>query len=523
MKVDVLVVGAGPAGLTAAVELARRGVSCAIVDRRDVPRPGTRGCTVWQRTLEIFDLMGLPVASYQRDSVAFEKRVYHVVDLEPIPISMAQPGTSYPLPLLVGQQTTEAMLANHLDGLGVKVLRGVKAISVCEYQDGARVGLTCSDGVHHTAWASWVVVAEGSHSTLRAELGINWTSKQFPGAQLLQVDAFVEGEMPGSPEDAHLFLDYGGTLGNLPLPDGRRRLFLSVPDPDPSVKGDPAVAEIEPLVRAFARRPGVRLVEGQFNWRVRFHNSIGETFWRGRCLLIGDSARTFMPVQAQGMNTGIQDAFNLGWKLAAVVRGQAGDELLASYCAERQPVAVRALEKAEKGLWSGVGKPPPLEDVVAGIHRQRTSRTALTLSYTDSPLAEDRLGTPGATAGDRAPDVLVADGSSTRSLYPRLRHGGWTLLVFAPREPRRHMPPSGWIGEAEQACPDSLRVLLMGDAQVAGHIKAETMADPTGEARAAYGARDGGLCLVRPDGYIGFRGGLDAGPDLIRYLRRIAA
>jgi hypothetical protein len=271
----------------------------------------------------------------------------------------------------------------------------------------------------------------------------------------------------------------------------------------------------------------VRRAEGQFNWRVRFHNSIGETFWQGRCLLIGDSARTFMPVAAQGMNTGIQDAFNLGWKLASVVKGQAGEELLASYSAERRPVAVEALRRAEKGLWGGVGEPPPVEEVIAGINKQRTQRTALKLSYGDGPLAEDRLGTPGAAAGDRAPDTLASDGQRTESLYPRLRHGGWTLLVFAPDQvtgqARPEPSPGGWISEAERTCPDSLRVLLMGQAQVPGHVKAETMADPGGAARSAYGADGGALCLVRPDGYIGFRGDMESGPALLGYLRRIAA
>jgi hypothetical protein len=342
------------------------------------------------------------------------------------------------------------------------------------------------DGAEQTMWASWVVVAEGSHSTLRAKLGIPWTSTHFPGA-LLQVDAFVDGQMPGSPADAHLFLDLGGTFGSLPLPDGRRRLFLSVPDRNPGVQDDPPIAEIEPLVRAFLRQPSVRLVGGQFNWRVRFHNSISETFQAGRCLLIGDSARTFMPVAAQGMNTGIQDAFNLGWKLAAVVRGRAGETLLSSYAAERHPVAVDALNRVEKGLWSGVGEPPPLEEVIEGIHRQRTTRTALALSYKAGPLAKDTLGTRDPMAGDRAPEVLAVDGSRATALYPRLRHGSWTLLVFPPgpephSDPRLgpEIPIASRIGEAARAYPDSLRVLLMGEARVPAHVNAERFADPGG-------------------------------------------
>jgi 2-polyprenyl-6-methoxyphenol hydroxylase-like FAD-dependent oxidoreductase len=529
MFCDVLVVGAGPAGLTAAIELTRRGVDCAIVDRRTEPRPGTRGCTVWQRTLEVFSLMDLPVARYEASGVRFQRRVYHVMDSEPIEVDVSEPASQHPLPLLVGQQVTEAMLTEHLSGLGVPVRRGMAAATAREIPGGGvRVDLRGNDGQPVTVVAGWVVVAEGSRSALRQSLGIGWSGQQFPGTQLLQVDAFVpDGALPGSPRDAHLHLVPEGTLGDLPLPDGRRRLFLSVPDPDPANDGDPSVAEIEPLVRRLSRRPGVVLSGGRFNWRVRLYNSIAETFRSGRCLLVGDSARTFMPVAAQGMNTGIQDAFNLGWKLAAVVNGQAGTGLLDTYMAERRPVALAQIERAERGFWAGLGTPPPLEQVLAGIRRQRTVRTELALSYAGGPLAEDLLGgaaaggaggaageaargnarkirgtageaaggtvagAAGPAAGDRAPD---ATGVTTI-----MRRGGWTLLDPGGQD-------RGWLAEARQHCPGRLETVR---APLAGH--------------AAYGAERGAICLIRPDGYIGFRGGPGTGQAMVRYLKRVAA
>lgn len=168
---EVLVVGAGPVGLCTAIELARRGVRVRIVDRRVEPRPGTRACTVWQRTLEVFDLMGLPVGAYLDSGVDYTHRTHHFAGLPPLVRPADQPGTRYPRPLLIGQSQTEEMLTRHLAGLGVQVERGLTAVALEQGPARVTVRLTGADGTRHTVRAGWVVGAQGPHSTVRDAIG----------------------------------------------------------------------------------------------------------------------------------------------------------------------------------------------------------------------------------------------------------------------------------------------------------------------------------------------------------------
>ncbi|MCW6010891.1 FAD-dependent monooxygenase, partial [Micromonospora sp. CPCC 205371] len=421
-EIDVLVVGAGPVGLACAVELARRGVACRIVDRRPEPRPGSRACTVWQRTLELFDTMGLPVAQYQRVGVSFRHRVYHVFGRETVELDVREPDSAYPLPLLIGQPETERLLTSVLAGHGVRVERGWAATAAHHpAPDTASVTLA-GDGGTREVHAQWVVLAQGSHANLRETLGFGWHTKRFPGTQLVQIDARCTPEL-GGPAAGHLWFGPLGTLGSLPLPDGRRRLFMSTGDPDPSLVDAPTVDELRTLFRVASGEPALELLDGRFNWRIRLHNSVADRLRSGRFLLAGDAARTVMPVSAQGMNTGIQDAVNLGWKLASVVRDKAPERLLDTYEAERMPVSHRLLAHTERSYWGGQHEPPDPDLVVAGIRRNK--RSQLDLAYPDSPLSGGRA------LGERVPDVRPDE--TRPGLFAALRRGGWVALAFADR------------------------------------------------------------------------------------------
>lgn len=521
---DVLVVGAGPVGLCTAIELARRGVAVRIVDRRTVAKPGTRACTVWQRTLEVFDLMGLPVREYLSAGVPYTHRAHHFAGLPAHVRAAEQPGTPFPRPLLIGQQDTEAMLVRFLEALGVHVERGLTAVGVRQGPADAVVRLAAADGSSQLVRAGWVVAAQGPHSSLRDALGVGWHKQHCPGTQLLQVDAHFRGSLPGDPDHCHLFLTPAGSLGTAPLPDGRHRFYAGVPDPDPTVRADPSVDEVLEAARAVSGVTDLTFSRPRFNWRVRLYQSVAETYRAGRCLFAGDSAHTVMPVTAQGMNTGVQDAFNLGWKLASVVRGDASEALLDTYETERRPVALALAARNMRTYWGGVGPAPDFARLRAGLQRSGNGHTGLTLSHAGSPLSRQTHAASAAAAdsgpvpqaGDRVPNLPMS--TPGRAGAPRdglLGGTGWTLLAF----PEQADDPDAAARIAAQAATGSRRV--GAPVRVVGRpgaVGGSGVADPDDALRDRFGARRGALLLIRPDGYLAFRGGAHEGNELRRYL-----
>ena len=227
---------------------------------------------------------------------------------------------------------------------------------------------------------------------------------------------------------------------------------------------------------------------------------------------------------AQSLNTGVQDAFNLGWKLAAAVRGTATESLLDTYTTERRPVALAVVERAVRSYWGGVGPPPPPDRVVASIALQRAMRTGLSAGYPDGPLTEERLGGAGATAGARAPDMpLQGTTSLSGRIHGLLQHGGWTLLAFPAghRRPPRGDPPEGHRDAVAAAVVDAAArgvvAWTVADRWTRDPCR---LVDPGDRIRAAYTGGRPGLSLVRPDGHVGFRGALEDGDRLRDYLRR---
>jgi 2-polyprenyl-6-methoxyphenol hydroxylase-like FAD-dependent oxidoreductase len=516
---EVLVVGAGPVGLCTAVELARRGVRVRVVDRRAEPRPGTRACTVWQRSLEVFDLMGLPVGEYLDSGVAYTHRTHHFAGLPPVVRPADQPDTPYPRPLLIGQSQTEEMLTRHLAGLGVRVERGLTAVAVEQGPARVTVRLARADGTSQEVRAGWVVGAQGPHSTVRDEIGAGWEKKPCPGTQLLQIDARWTGSLPGDPAHCHLFLTEAGSLGTAPLPDGRHRFYAGVADPDPTRTGDPDVAEVLEAVRRVSGVSDLRFEDGRFNWRVRLYNAVAGTYRVGRCLLAGDSAHTVMPVTAQGMNTGVQDAFNLGWKLAAVVRGRASARLLDSYEAERRPIALGLAERNHRTYWGGAGPVPPFELLRSRLADAGAGHTGLPLAYPDSPLSAGTAPAAGGPGpGERVPDAVPGGGADR--LFRLLGRGDWTVLAF-PEDPAD--TASAELAAKEAAAGARRAGVPVSVVTAAARGPVGTVNDPSGRVRSVLRADSGALVLVRPDGYVAFRGGVREGAALDRHLAGVLA
>lgn len=497
-EVEVLIVGAGPAGLALAVELGRRGVPTRIVDRHPGPRSGSRGCTIWQRTLEVFDLMRLPVQDFLDQGCRLTTRHYHFAGAPVIESSLQQPISPYPQPLVIPQSETERFLRAGAQELGVTVEWG-RPVRAAE-QDADRIRVTL-DGPNGSdlVTARWLVLAQGSRASLRSPLGFAWNTADFGGTELVQVDARVSGDLAADPDESHLFFTEDGTLGCLPLPDGRHRLFCGVRAGGTDTTA-PELPEVAALVRRLSGRDEVKLSDPQFAWRVKLYNGIAEEFRRGRALLLGDSAHTVVPVSAQGMNTGIQDAFNLGWKLADAV--QSGDDsLIDSYHDERYPVAEALLRRASASYWGGVGAVPTPADLLAGIGRTTQARVQLAPAYRTGVLSRTgHAPLSGPAVGERVDDADLAEaGGGPRRIFD-LIGADWTILNFPAPGRSAPVPPA----PAFRGRPVPIHTI-----RAQGEPAAATEFTDGGTARSRYGVSDTGAAavLIRPDGHLAHRAG----------------
>lgn len=519
-KTDVLVVGAGPSGLTLAIELARRGVAVRVVDRHPRPRDGSRGCTIWQRTLEVFDLMGLPVAEFVAAGCSLSTRYYHFRGQAPLAHPIEQPDSPHPQPLVISQSSTEAALREHAERFGVSVEWDRRAVTAEQDDQHVRVLLRGSDG-DHPMLARWLVLAQGSRASLREQLGFGWRTTEFEGTQLVQVDARLTGELPDEPDQSHLFFTEEGTLGCLPLSDGRHRLFAGIRAIGAAADGpDPTLDEMQAVVRRMSGLAGTVLSDPQFAWRVRLYNAIAREFRRGRTLLLGDSAHTVVPVSAQGMNTGIQDAFNLGWKLAdAISSGR--EELVSTYHDERYPVAEALLRRTAASYWGGVGEQPNHADLLVGISRSTQARAQIAPGYRTGLLAEvaPAAESDGPRIGDRVDDAELHDGTGKPVRLFELLGSGWTVLEF--------LPPGQRAAEAAElrfrGVPVAVHSIRTATDAAGLASPDSALVDGSGLARARYGFPDdtGGAVLIRPDGHLAQRSASITDPALGNFFRAL--
>ncbi|MGH8094738.1 MAG: FAD-dependent monooxygenase [Chthoniobacterales bacterium] len=520
----LLVVGAGPVGLTMANELARHGVSCRIIDLAPQPSETSKALAIFPRTLETFATMGIIDRFLERGHRIHGLSLHHRAE-QIAQIELTSVATPFPFALGLPQADTERLLTDQLAQRGVAVERGVELTSFTQTSDSVRVKLRHADGRDEEMEAPWLVGCDGANSTTRHVLGMNFEGAQYDESFIL---ADLHLDSPLARDRVHLYLGDDGVLGIIFFEQNRCRIVANIP-PDTRNQTLPelTLADVQEMINQRAD-PSFRARDPV--WLARFHISHRKVrqFRQMRVFLAGDAAHIHSPAGGQGMNTGIQDAFNLGWKLALVVRGMAGPQLLASYHVEREPVASGVLNLTDRitrmaTMRNSVAQSVRdfLLPVVSGIdfvEEKIADRLAeLNVSYRTSPIVENH-GAGRVKAGDRAPDAELRDqNNQARRLFELFREPRHVLLIFQGATPEGAVQAEqlrSVLATVPNGAVDSYRIAR-------GQTGAEAeLRDLSGLAHAAYGLFEGGVTLVRPDGYIGYRAADFNAPRLQAYLGR---
>jgi 2-polyprenyl-6-methoxyphenol hydroxylase-like FAD-dependent oxidoreductase len=411
--VEVLIAGAGPTGLTLAVDLARRGISFRIVDGAPGPFMGSRGKGIQPRTLEVFDDLGVA------DSILAQGGLYPKIRFHLGPFSLRagslgtrRPATEqlpYPNLWLVPQSKTESILRERLHALGTKVEFGKALVAFTQNDEEVTVSLSTGE----TVKAKFLIGCDGGHSLVRKTIGLSLQGETVADKPSFVADLEVENL---DRNDWHVWpFAKGGAVALCPLPHTSLFQFMA----------EGASSDVDIAARIL-KATGHRVNRVAWSSTYRPSARMVERYRVGRVLLAGDAAHVHPPSGGQGLNTGVQDAYNLGWKLACVVRG-GPDSLLESYEEERLPIAAAVLGLTKR------------------LHQTRSIKRGdatnqLHLHYRTSFLSSG-VALGNLHPGDRMPDARLEDGTR---LFDHLR-GPHATEILAPRGHNILVRPDGYI------------------------------------------------------------------------------
>ncbi|MGE0520797.1 MAG: FAD-dependent monooxygenase [Candidatus Binatia bacterium] len=525
-SVDVLVVGAGPVGLTLAAQLARRGLACSVIDRAMARTDKSKALVIWPRTLELLSAAGQAEPFLACGVHARGARLFGGTR-ELAWFDFARARSAYAFALMIPQSETERLLEEQAVAAGAGVERGVELVRFADAGDRVQATVRGGDGAEREVAAAWLVGCDGAHSTVRHGLGLEFAGSAENHDWFL-ADVQVEGALPR--DEVRIFLHPAGVLAFFPLPPDRFRVIGDLGRARAEHPPEPALEDVQVLLDR--RGPGgLRAHDPHWLAGFRINERQVPSYGRGRVWLAGDAAHIHSPAGGQGMNTGMQDAFNLAWKLALVQQGRARPALLDTYEAERRPIGALTVR-----LTSAVTRMGTLRLQVAQRLRNTLLSNASALSfvrdlaanaltetlvhYRSSALSRDarapfaRLTSRwrGLWPGDRAPDAaLVGASGAVTSVFALLRGSHHLLLLLTADVPSASAELASAV---EAAFPGLVSGAVIG--RTAGALR-----DIDGSLHGLYGVRRPTAVLIRPDGYIGYIGPPDGAVNhLASYLVR---
>ncbi|KAI0412043.1 FAD binding domain-containing protein [Xylaria grammica] len=530
-SVDVLIIGGGPTGMTLALELATQGASFRIIDKATERSPYSRALVVQPRTLELFNRHA---GSGIEELVAAGKRAAgatmcvsgkKVVDIDVDSVKI--PGTKYPFSMTITQNETEHWLEKALAKHSVQVEMGVEAKDIAQDADGVTVTTSTKDGVEEEIRAKYVVGADGAHSTVRhAAKNLTFDGDAYP-QEFICADTFMESELPGG--RAYMCLGNGAFIV-LPLKDGRVRLVVSRPNQDTS--REPKLEDFEEFMQEIFPGGG-SLHDPTWVTHFRLHHRCVNNYRDGRLFVAGDASNIHSPAGGQAMNSGIQDSINLGWKLAAVLRGEKPDSFLDTYHTERHRIAQFLLNNTDKAFTYVTSTNPiylflrnnilPWVLPLVATNKSRLLKqfqfiSQLRVRYRHSDIVGTADGFYGPIkGGDRAVD------GNLKTPQGEI----WMLDLLTPTNHHLMLFSGSGENHATEADLNGSEALFLNNTKTAAKVhqifsegrnaEAEYV-DVEGALHKAFGFTDPGYVLIRPDGYIAHIGPLTVIEEATRWL-----
>jgi 2-polyprenyl-6-methoxyphenol hydroxylase-like FAD-dependent oxidoreductase len=426
MRTQVLIVGAGPVGMTLGCELARFGVAARVVDRAAQRTDKSKALVVWSRTLELLDRGPGSDQFIQAGSkvtavnfIAGERHVGRV--------DMGSANSPYPYALMLPQSETERLLEEHLHTVGAPVEREVELIGFTQRDDTVEAELRHADGRMESMAADWIVGCDGAHSLVRHTLALPF-SGETGNSDWMLADVHMHG-YPCPDSEASIYWHKDGVFVIFPISPGRYRVLGDLP---PSGAPQPQAPTLEQAQAVIDRRGpgGLKAFDPIWLAGFRINGRKVSNYRTGRAFLAGDAAHVHSPAGGQGMNTGMQDAFNLAWKLALVIKGSCSERLLDSYSAERSYIGDQVLKSADQLTTVATLKNPisqaarnAIAHLLLGLvpvqHKIADMMTEMSIGYPHSPLNGPSLSSHvGPNAGARVAPIAgqapIGAGSTPR-------------------------------------------------------------------------------------------------------------
>jgi 2-polyprenyl-6-methoxyphenol hydroxylase-like FAD-dependent oxidoreductase len=531
---DLLVVGAGPVGMLLAAELKRHGSAVRVIDKTTGPCSESRAFAIQPRTLEVLFDLGLADAFIERGHISHGMILY--AQRRRVMIGLFDLVDSpYPFVLNIAQRDCEAILLGHLRELGVEVERSTELVGLTQ-REGDVQATVRQGSTEKIETAGWIVGCDGSHSTVREQLGLTLAGHDYPEAWVL---AEVEMDWPLGDDVDHKFMTADGKpLHVAALPAGKFRVDAVCA---PEASGPATVEEMQGYLDL--RGPlGARVRSIGWNGRYRIHARSSSHYRTGRVFLAGDAVHINSPIGGQGLNTGVQDAYNLGMKLALAIRGRVSEAVLDSYELERRAVALGVLQLTGEmeqmtHLHSHIGQEfrdhlMPLISSQPLVQEHMARQIAeLAIDYRKSPIVvhqdEGRFGHhrfgPGPRPGQLAMDAgpLMLEGVQT-SLHGLLRGPRHLAMVYAGPSGRRPVEELDAIASGIRSHnEDWLRTLIVTPGEPLDGLATQVVSDPRLAAHHRYGAESDCLYVIRPDGYVGTRSQPASVEGFERYVRAL--